>query len=100
MTGTRFAVGGAEIIGLSETAALAQSTRMFSGSGTAALRALRFARFAGGALAAATLVLEAKSMAKAVQSIREGSPCEKADALKKIKQELPNLPTTTNLDKE
>lgn len=100
MTGTRFAVGSAEILGLSETAALAQSTRLFSSSGTAALRALRFARFAGGALAAATLVLEANSMAKIVQSIKEGSPCEKADSLQKIKDEIPNLPSTTNLDKE
>ena len=100
MTAGRFAMGSAELLGLAEGAALARNANFLSRSSTAAMRTLRFARFAGGALAAATLVLEANSMAKTVKEIKDGSPCEKADALQRIKLETLSFPTTDKLDKE
>ncbi|KAL7579487.1 hypothetical protein ACA910_007867 [Epithemia clementina (nom. ined.)] len=100
MTAGRFSLASAELLGVAEGASLARGARMFSRSGTAAARTLRFARVAGGALAAATLLIEAKGMHSTVEAIRAGSPCEKADTLRYIQLELPDLPTTANLEKE
>ena len=100
MTAGRFSLASAELLGLAEGATIARGARLFSRSGTAAMRTLRFARFAGGALAAATLLVEAKGMHNTVEAIRAGSPCEKAEALRHIQLEMPDLPTTADLEKE
>ena len=100
VSASKFATQGA-MIGLAEVGSVARGARQMSRSGVHILGgSLRFATIAGGALAGATLLLEAKNMAVTVKSIREGSPCEKANALEKIKEELPHLPPTTNLDRE
>lgn len=99
VTAGRLVAGSAELV-LPEGVAMARGARQFSRAGTGALRSLRFARFAGGALAAATVVLEARSLGTTVKAIREGSPCEKAEALKKIKEEIPSLADTSELDQE
>ncbi|CAB9507985.1 expressed unknown protein [Seminavis robusta] len=84
-----------------ETGVLAgRNANMISKSGTAIARGARFARFAGGALSAATLVLEARTMTTTIEQIKAGHPCEKADALRAILKELPTLPTTDQLDEE
>eukprot|EP00980_Cylindrotheca_fusiformis_P028295 scaffold22589_cov138-Cylindrotheca_fusiformis.AAC.58 len=71
-------------------------------AGTAAARGLRFARFAGGALSAAVLVMEANAIQRTLKSIEEGNPCEKAKTLREILDELneSSLPSTTSLDDE
>ena len=61
---------------------------------------LCFLRFAGGALSAATLLLEAKNMTTTIKQIHAGNPCEKADAIRLISKELPQLPTSEQLDEE
>ena len=63
-------------------------------------RGAQFARFAGGALSAASLVWEARNMALTLEQIKAGNPCEKADALRGILKELATLPTTAQLDEE
>ena len=100
MTAGRFSLASAELLGLAEGATIARSARLMSRTGTAAARTLRFARVAGGALAAATLLVEAKGMYSTVESIKAGSPCEKAAALRQIQQDLPDLPATADLEKE
>ena len=71
-----------------------------SRAGTAAARTIRFARFAGGALSAAVLVIEANSIQSTLQSINEGSPCLKAENLRKIAVEINDFPSTNQLDEE
>jgi hypothetical protein len=91
------AVAGAEatVIG-------ARASTALSRAGTAAARTVRFARFAGGALSAAVLVLEANAIQKTLKSIRAGNPCDKADMIRRIQKELDEgqLPSTSSLDEE
>lgn len=78
----------------------ARNARFFSRTSSNLLRTVRFARFAGGAISAATLVLEAKCMQDTLQSIQDGNPCSKAQTLRIIKGELADLPSTAKLDGE
>jgi len=71
-----------------------------SRAGTAAARTVRFARFAGGALSAAVLVMEANSIQCTLKSINEGSPCDKAETLRKVRGEIDDFPSTNELDEE
>jgi hypothetical protein len=70
--------------------------------GTGVMRVARVARFAGGALSAATLVVETKCMANTIRQIKAGNPCEKAEMLHHIKKEIEKccLPTTESLHQE
>ena len=77
-----------------------RSARFISRSGTNIMRTARFARFAGGALSAATLLFETKCMSDTIQNIRAGNPCEKAKLLQTIEAELPDLPSTSSLERE
>ena len=81
-------------------AAGARGATALSRAGTAAARTVRFARFAGGALSAAVLVMEANAIQSTVRSIREGSPCDKANTLRKVLEEIGEFPSTTALDEE
>ncbi|CAJ1922271.1 unnamed protein product [Cylindrotheca closterium] len=69
---------------------------------SAAARGLRFARFAGGALSAAVLLMEANAMHHTLRDIQEGNPCEKAKIMRGILQELEAsaLPSSSALDEE
>jgi guanyl-specific ribonuclease Sa len=71
----------------------AMAGRFVSRATTAAARTARFARFAGGALSAATLVLEARELRRTLDQIEKGHPCEKAELLRKIHGNLENLPS-------
>jgi hypothetical protein len=82
------------------SAAGARGATALSRAGTAAARTVRFARFAGGALSAAVLVMEANAIHSTVNSIKEGSPCDKADTLRKVLEEIEEFPSTTDLDEE
>jgi len=77
-----------------------RNARFFSRGSTAAARTFRLARFAGGSLAAATLVLEARSLSQTLQAMKAGHPCEKAELLRRIPMELQHLPRTPDLDAE
>jgi len=77
-----------------------RATASITRAGTAAARTLRFARFAGGALSAAVLVMEANAIQQTLKQIQSGNPCEKADNLRKIYEEIKDLPSTESLDRE
>jgi len=105
------AVGASSILGAeisavgaagasSAGAAGARGATALSRAGTAAARTVRFARFAGGALSAAVLVMEANAIHSTVNSIKEGSPCDKANTLRKVLEEIEEFPSTTDLDEE
>lgn len=81
-------------------AAGARSATAISRAGTAAARTVRFARFAGGALSAAVLVMEANAIQSTVKSIKEGSPCDKAERLRNVIEEIGEFPSTSDLDDE
>jgi hypothetical protein len=94
------AAGAATEMGAVAGATGARGATAFSRAGTAAARTMRFARFAGGALSAAVLVLEANAIQSTLQSIHDGSPCDKANALRRVVQEVQDFPTTVELDDE
>lgn len=104
MTAGRMGMAGMEI-GQMATAAEAgaagsRSARFFSRTSSQFLKSARFARFAGGGISAVTLLLEAKCMHDTIKAIRNGNPCDKAKNLRKIQEELHNLPLTSELDRE
>lgn len=95
------ASGGVAVAGAEATAvAGARTATIASRSATAAARTVRFARFAGGALSAAVLVMEANAIQSTLKSIEEGNPCDKAKAIRQIAQNIKQLPTTADLDEE
>jgi len=94
-------VGGTAVSAASTAgAAGARSATTLSRAGTAAARTVRFARFAGGALSAAVLVMEANAIHSTVTSIKQGSPSEKAEKLRNVMNEIDDFPSTTDLDEE
>lgn len=78
----------------------ARGATAVSRAGTAAARTIRFARFAGGALSAAVLVMEANAIHSTVRSIKDGSPSDKADTLRSVMKELEDFPSTEELEAE
>ena len=104
LTAGRFGAAGMEV-GQIATAAEASATgarnaRFFSRTGSNILKTARVARFAGGAISAATLLLEAKCMSDTIKAIKAGNPCDKAKSLRKIKEEISTFPSTAELDQE
>jgi len=85
---------GAEATATTLTAA-GRGARWFGRGGSAAMNTVRFARFAGGSLAAATLLLEARSLHTTLQAVRAGNPCDKAEALRGIWKEVTGKTTTS-----
>jgi len=96
------AAAGASVTGTTAAAgaAGARGATALSRAGTAAARTVRFARFAGGALSAAVLVMEANAIQSTLRSMNEGSPCDKADTLRRVKIEIGDFPSTNELDDE
>jgi hypothetical protein len=99
LTVGRYGAVGVEVGSLASVAEVSCVARSASFA-TKTVSALQVARFAGGALSAATLVVETKCMADTIQQIQAGNPCEKADMLNQIKKEFDELPTTESLDRE
>jgi len=102
--GASVAAGAATEAGAVSAATAAAGTARVSTTvsraGTAAARTVRFARFAGGALSAAVLVMEANAIQSTVKSISQGSPCDKANRLRNCLKEIQEFPSTTDLDQE
>jgi hypothetical protein len=73
-------------------------SRFMTRAGTNLSLGANLAQFAGGALSAVTLVLEARTLANTMHQIRKGSPCEKADALRLIHEDIPKLLPTNAID--
>ncbi len=94
-------VAGTEA-GVVASASGVRGATALSRASTAAARTVRFARFAGGALSAAVLVMEANAIHGTLQDIRDGSPCDKAEHIKAIAEEIDqdDLPSTSELDEE
>ena len=76
-----------------------RNSRYMSRLSAGIMRTAQLAQFAGGALAAASLLIEARGMTNAIRSIRSGS-CEKAGTLRRIAESMHDFPSTSNLDKE
>lgn len=53
-----------------------------------------------GALSAASVIMEAREMRTTVEKIRTGHPCEKAEALRAIREEMSTFPSTSLVSKE
>ncbi|GAX26148.1 hypothetical protein FisN_18Hh264 [Fistulifera solaris] len=81
-----------------------QGARWMTRTSMNLMRGARAMRFAGGAMSAALMVLEVKNISNTVQSIRSGSPCDQAQQLRVIYEELvskeKSIPDTSSLDKE
>ena len=77
-----------------------RNARFFSKAGTGFGSAVQVVQVAGGALSAATLLLEAHNMSSTIQQMRAGNPCEKAESLKCVQADLVTLPPTSVLDVE
>lgn len=77
----------------------AMAGRFVSRATTAAARTARFARFAGGALSAATLVLEARELRRTLDQMEQGNPCAKAVAVRKVLARLDHLPSTSTVQR-
>ncbi|GKY92023.1 hypothetical protein MPSEU_000173900 [Mayamaea pseudoterrestris] len=92
------ATAGTSMTAVAETAAL--NAGLLNRSGMVLLRTARVARFAGGALSAATVMLEAKSLNDTLGRIRAGNACEKATILRKIEKEMDRFPATNELSAE
>jgi len=59
-----------------------------------------FTTWAGGALGAVTIALEAKNMSSAIKRIRAGSPCNKAEYIIDVKGQLNDFPDSAALSAE
>lgn len=77
----------------------AMAGRFVSRATTAAARTARFARFAGGALSAATLVLEARELRRTLDQMERGNPCEKAEKLRRVHERLATLPSPEHVQR-
>lgn len=77
-----------------------RDARSFAWTGTNVLKTARLARVAGGALSAAMVVLEARSLNTTLREVLNGSPCEKANALLEVAKSLETMPSTSDLDRE
>jgi len=75
----------------------AMAGRFVSRATTAAARTARIARFAGGALSAATLVLEARELRRTLDQMEKGNPCEKAQSLRHTHTQVDLLPSLENV---
>ena len=65
-----------------------------SRASTNAMKVAQLATVACGALSAATIILEAQNLNNTINSLRAGSPCEKAQKLRKVQEELDMFPET------
>ena len=99
LTTGRFGMAGMEM-GQMAAAEGTGAARLFSRTSSNVLKTVRFVRFAGGAISAATLVIEAKCMNETIRAIKAGNPCDKANSLRRIKEEILHLPSTSCLDRE
>lgn len=81
-------------------AMVAKNARYLSRVTTGLLRSLQYAPMVGGALAAASIVVEARCMANTVQSIKDGSSCDKAQSIRRIQFFISDLPPTSDLEQE
>ena len=81
---------------------LSRSARLLTRTGLGAFlnTSLSFLSFTGGgALAGATIVLEAKALRLTLQAMEAGNPCEKASALQAIQQQA-TFPSTVQVERE
>ena len=76
----------------------AAASRFITRASTNLFRTAQFAQFAGGALSAATLLLEVRQLTKTVQHLQKGSPCDKAAALRTLHSELEHVSSTLTVD--
>jgi len=104
----RYSAVGVEIGAVTAAGATAEkgaivasrSARMISRTASNLFKAMRVARFTGGALSAACFCLEASCLADTLKSIREGSPCEKAQLLRLVTDDLQEMPPTSSVHRE
>eukprot|EP00585_Thalassiosira_rotula_P006131 CAMPEP_0196140634 /NCGR_PEP_ID=MMETSP0910-20130528/7470_1 /TAXON_ID=49265 /ORGANISM="Thalassiosira rotula, Strain GSO102" /LENGTH=741 /DNA_ID=CAMNT_0041401527 /DNA_START=57 /DNA_END=2282 /DNA_ORIENTATION=+ len=96
------AVAGAESVAAASTGAMVRSagvvgrnTRYMGRVGTTAASGARFIPIAGGLLSAACIVVEGRELKKTLSRINEGNPCEKAEQVRSIRDEIGMLPDSS-----
>lgn len=92
--------GRCSVAATESTVFAGRSARFFSKTGASALSTAHFVGFADGALSIATLLLEAGCLMRTMESIRKGSPCEKAELLRNLTEDLDYFPQTSDLQDE
>eukprot|EP00580_Thalassiosira_gravida_P018800 CAMPEP_0201672050 /NCGR_PEP_ID=MMETSP0494-20130426/31341_1 /ASSEMBLY_ACC=CAM_ASM_000839 /TAXON_ID=420259 /ORGANISM="Thalassiosira gravida, Strain GMp14c1" /LENGTH=740 /DNA_ID=CAMNT_0048153581 /DNA_START=81 /DNA_END=2303 /DNA_ORIENTATION=- len=96
------ALVGAESAAVVSTGAMVRSagvvgrnTRYMGRVGTTAASGARFIPIAGGLLSAACIVVEGRELKKTLSRISEGNPCEKAEQVRSIRDEIGMLPDSS-----
>lgn len=77
---------------ISNVASVGRSTRYFGRVGTTASASARFIPIAGGLLSAASVFYESKELKRTLQRMEEGNPCEKAQQVRSIREDIVMLP--------
>ena len=99
VVGGTVAAAGAEIsatsIATTSATVAGRSSRFFGRVGTTAASSARFIPIAGGILSAACVVVEGKELKKTVSKINEGNPCEKAEQIRSIRDEMDKFPDSS-----
>eukprot|EP00581_Thalassiosira_minuscula_P009859 CAMPEP_0183706500 /NCGR_PEP_ID=MMETSP0737-20130205/3299_1 /TAXON_ID=385413 /ORGANISM="Thalassiosira miniscula, Strain CCMP1093" /LENGTH=834 /DNA_ID=CAMNT_0025933913 /DNA_START=64 /DNA_END=2568 /DNA_ORIENTATION=- len=99
--GTSVAVAAGAEAGLSTSAiangagVVGRNSRYFGRVGTAAASGARFIPIAGGLLSAACVYVEGKELKRTLSKINEGNPCEKAEQVRNIRDEVAMLPDSS-----
>uniref|UniRef100_A0A7S2I498 Uncharacterized protein n=1 Tax=Helicotheca tamesis TaxID=374047 RepID=A0A7S2I498_9STRA len=71
-----------------------RNTRLVTRASATVMRSARVALAAGGALTAASILLETNEMIRVTGRMRKGNPNKKADLIREIKKEVEDLPDT------
>jgi hypothetical protein len=61
---------------------------------------MQFVRMGSGALSAATLLWETHNLRNTLLKMKAGNPCAKAETLRRIRDEIKEMPTTANIAAE
>jgi len=85
---------------ISSVATVGRGSRFFGRMGTTVSASARFIPIAGGLLSAASVFYESKELQKTLQRMDEGNPCEKAEQVRSIREELCMLPETEVISSE
>jgi len=94
---------GDDVLNCAAKAFMAPSSNASIAVGRASTNAMKVAQFATiacGALSAATILLEGRNMHYTLKSLQAGSPCVKAQMLRKVKDEIVLLPDTNKIAAE
>mmetsp|Transcript_10029 Transcript_10029/g.14642 ORF Transcript_10029/g.14642 Transcript_10029/m.14642 type:complete len:207 (+) Transcript_10029:1-621(+) len=88
------------VISKAAAAATSKKSRIATRASAIFMRSANVALAAGGALSAASILLETVEMTRVTNKMIKGSPCQKADFIREIKKEVEQLPDTRIIAEE